>query len=231
MVELMQEAGEWVEGEVKVRGRLRERVEEWVRIGANPVVVEWIRNGITIEIKGDIHPGRESIPLTEEQQMWVQQELQRACRVGAIEMVSQDEIAARVKLVSPVFVVPKKGPKKYRLVHDLRGLNVAVPDRPVKMETLSTLARMAGKEWWMVTFDLAQGYHHLEMHSEAAKFLGFRFQGRMYRYMVLPFGLKTAPAIFTKVVREMVKALRKMGVHLISYIDDFCIVAPSQEEA
>jgi len=39
-------------------------------------------------------------------------------------------------------------------------------DRPYKLENWGTLV---GKSWWMITFNLAQGYNHVSMASAAVR--------------------------------------------------------------
>ena len=52
----------------------------------------------------------------------------------------------------------------------------------------------------MITFDLKSGYHHIEIHPDHLRFLGFawKFPGetpvRYFVFTVLPFGLSSASA-------------------------------------
>ena len=63
----------------------------------------------------------------------------------------------------------------------------------------------------MFSFDLKSGYHHIEIAEEHQTYLGFSWnlQGsqssRYFVFAVLPFGLSTAPCIFTKCVRPLEK--------------------------
>jgi hypothetical protein len=86
------------------------------------------------------------------------------------------------------------------LVHDLRRLNMVMPPCPCKFKTLKMLAQLAGQGWWMVMFNLVQGYHHVLMDPDAACLLGFHVGVCWYQYWVLPFGLKCAPWVFMKIV-------------------------------
>ena len=58
----------------------------------------------------------------------------------------KEALLEEVDHISPIFCVPKASPKKWRMVLDLRGLNLGLEDLPVKFEGLDTLARMAGKD-------------------------------------------------------------------------------------
>ena len=68
------------------------------------------------------------------------------------------------------------------------------------MESLAELQYLAQPGDVMLAIDLAQGYHHVTIHPRDRKFLGFHWQDQYYVFNVLPFGLKPAPRIFTKVV-------------------------------
>ena len=76
----------------------------------------------------------------------------------------------------------------------------------------------------MFQFDLKSGYHHISIRSDHQKFLGFcwKYQGTnsFFRFKVLPFGLSTAPYVFTKVVRPLVEKWRSEGKHIVVYLDD-----------
>ena len=59
---------------------------------------------------------------------------------------------------------------------------------------------------------LKSGYHHVEIYPSHQRFLGFSlvFQrgSKIFKFIVLPFGLSTGPCIFTKVMRPLVKHWR-----------------------
>ena len=53
--------------------------------------------------------------------------------------------------------------------------------------------------------------------------LAFNIQGRYFQPLGLNFGLTTAPYVFTKVVSAAVGHLRKQGLRVSAYLDDFII--------
>jgi len=76
-------------------------------------------------------------------------------------------------------------------------------------------------------FDLKSGYHHIDIHPDHQKYIGFSFkiQGitRYFVFTCLPFGLSSAPHVFTKVIRPLVKSWRLKGYKIVVYLDDgFC---------
>ena len=77
---------------------------------------------------------------------------------------------------------------------------------------------------YFTTFDLSSGYHHIEIHPEHRKFLGFEWafedgSTKYFQFCVLPFGLPSACYVFTKVLRPSTKRWRGIGIKAIIYID------------
>lgn len=58
--------------------------------------------------------------------------------------------------VSPVHLVDKTGPKKFRLVIDMRELNTHLISAKCKFEGLGSILRLASLGWWAFSFDLEQ---------------------------------------------------------------------------
>ena len=54
---------------------------------------------------------------------------------------------------------------------------------------------------------------------------------QMLRLQGFCFGLNTAPRIFTKLLKPVAAFLRKRGVHMILYLDDFLILGSTYQEA
>ena len=61
----------------------------------------------------------------------------------------------------------------------------------------------------------------------AQQYLGFQYRGQEYQFVAMPFGLSIAPRIFTLVMKDVMAALHKRGIHVVVYLDDFLIIAPS----
>ena len=57
--------------------------------------------------------------------------------------------------------------------------------------------------------------------------LGFTFNGRVYRFIALPSGLKPAPRIFTGLVGCVAASLRQRGLRFYCYLDAWLLVAHS----
>ena len=77
----------------------------------------------------------------------------------------------------------------------------------------------------MFTFDLKSGYHHVDIFKDHQKFLSFAWTfhdgtTKFFQFTVLSFGLSSAPYIFTKLLKPLVKYWRSQGKSLAIFLDD-----------
>jgi len=77
----------------------------------------------------------------------------------------------------------------------------------------------------MNKFDLKSGYHHIDICQLHQQFLGFQWAlggpgSQYFCFTVLPFGLSSAPYLFTEIFRPVVRYWRGLGIHLVLYLDD-----------
>ena len=69
------------------------------------------------------------------------------------------------------------------------------------------------------------------IHPEHRKFLQFLWEGSLFQFSCLCFGLSSAPWTFTKILKPLVAFLRKRGMRIVVYLDDFLILNQSKEGA
>ena len=50
-----------------------------------------------------------------------------------------------------------------------------------------------------------------------------------FLFICLPFGLSSAPRVFTKMLKPFVGSIRNKGIRLVIYLDDMAIISPSRE--
>ena len=67
----------------------------------------------------------------------------------------------------------------------------------------------------MIKLDLKDAYLQIPICQEHQHLLQFQWNARVYQFQCLPFGLTSAPRVFTKVLKPVVGTLRQMGVRLI----------------
>ena len=106
-------------------------------------------------------------------------------------------------VVNPLRVAENSSGKK-RLILDLSVLNTFVKKNKVKFEDWKVVVQYFEQDCYMFKFDLKSGYHHIDICVAQQSFLGFCWNGEFYVFTVLPFGLSSAPYIFTKCLRPMV---------------------------
>lgn len=131
--------------------------------------------------------------------------------------------------VSLIFLRPKPGPKKWRLIIDLRRLNKTLPDKSFHFEGLKTFIWTIGKNWWIITLDLKDGHYHLLMTESAQKLPRFRFKEEWYHYRVLPFRLSQAVWVFSKIMRALISHCWSIRIYCGNHVDDIWIAHPNIE--
>ncbi|CAC5388869.1 unnamed protein product [Mytilus coruscus] len=127
------------------------------------------------------------------------------------------EVPFQPFVVNPLSVAIQKSEKK-RLILDLSELNLYVLKNKIKFEDWKVAQQFFKKDIYLIKFDLKSGYFHLDICKEQHTYLGFSWNGTFYCFSVLAFGLSSAPYIFTKCLRPMVKYWRENGVDIV--LDD-----------
>lgn len=121
---------------------------------------------------------------------------------------------------SSFFLAPKK-PNMWRPILNLKPLNkLYISTKRFCMETLASIIPTLEEGMWATSIDLKDAYLHVPIHPRYQRFLAFRYRGVDYSFRALPFGLATAPRVFTRVSRAVLAYLRRQGVLLFAYLDD-----------
>ena len=121
---------------------------------------------------------------------------------------------------SRVFLVPKRS-GNFRLVIDLSELNRLLAPVTFQMDTLAKVKQAAMPGMWATSLDLKDAYHHIPIHERSQQFLCFQVGNRRFRYLVLPFGLMSAPWVFTEVMKQIKRWSVALRMLLFQYIDDW----------
>jgi hypothetical protein len=145
---------------------------------------------------------------------------------GAIEEIPFESSC----FVSGIFVIPKSS-GGFRPIINLKSLNKFVEHLHFKMEGVSVLRGMVRKGDFFTKIDLQDAYLTIPIHPDHAKFLQFIWNGALFQFTCLCFGLSSAPWSFTKILKPLVAFLRKKGIRIIVYLDDFLILNQSKEGA
>lgn len=132
------------------------------------------------------------------------------------------------QFVSPIFLEPKPD-KTFRVILNLKNLNSFISPIHFKLEDYRTATRLLTPNCFLATLDLKDAYYLIPVHATNRKYLRFRFGETLYEFTCLPFGLCTAPYVFTKLLKPVVSLLRGLGYASVLYLDDFLLLGATQE--
>ena len=203
----------------RVGARLSLFARAWSYLFPDSWVAETISNGVELEFHA---PPTQRYPLTSHpvaRPETCDREVATLLEKGAVFEVEE----ASGGFVSSFFTVPKRD-GGHRPIVNLKPLNEFVVYHHFKMENLTTVKTLVRRDDWLVKLDLKDAYLLVPMAEQFQKFLQFKWGGKIFRFTCLPFGLASAPRIFTKILKPVVAWFRKRGVRLVIYLDDWLIM-------
>ena len=77
---------------------------------------------------------------------------------------------------------------------------------------------------------MKDAYFRFPIHPQSRRFLRFVFDGQVYQFRAMCFGLSTAPQVFTRILAPVSKIIHLAGFRIILYLDDWLVLAESEEE-
>lgn len=170
----------------------------------------------------------------------VREYIQKECEAGRILGPLDPQLFPEVH-VSRFGVIPKTDPGKWRLILDLSSpegssVNDGIsPERcSLSYMTVDDAARAikkTGRGSQLAKVDIKNAYRMIPVHPEDRPLLGMMWEGALYVDAALPFGLRSAPKIFTGVADSLEWRLKTEGVQQVfHYLDDFLIVAQPESQ-
>jgi hypothetical protein len=199
--------------------RLYRRLDRWRGIEAEAMVML----GLSPEWRKDPPPSgliwQKSLRHQDQKHMQMVEEIQKELDNGVIVEVDQVE----VKVLLKVFLVPKKN-GEWRKVLDCTAVNTYCRDVRFKMEDHKLLVQLLRPLMWAVSIDIKSAYHHVRVHPQMAPYLCFEYDERYFQYKGMPFGIKMAPRVFSRVMHRCIVIVRQhWRVEAVQYIDDIWI--------
>ena len=206
---------------LNIKGSLKRHISFWKTIGTPRFILDVIERGYKLPF--DTLP--ESVHLrnnksAETHAAFVDEAICELVNSGRVDLVSTAPY-----VVNPLSVSVQSGGKK-RLILDLRRVNKCLSKKKIKYEDWNIALAYFEQNAYMFSFDLKSGYHHIDIYADHQTYLGFSWRSlnsrstSFYVFTVLPFGLSTAPHIFTKVVKPLEKHWRYMGICIAIFLDD-----------
>jgi Reverse transcriptase (RNA-dependent DNA polymerase) len=136
----------------------------------------------------------------------VQDCIDKLLSIGAIEKAK----SSKNQWISKIFPVPKSD-GTFRLILNLKQLNEFIPYEHFIMEDYRSVCNILLYNMYGATIDLMDAYHLVPIEEKCRVYLRFKFKNILYQYTCLPFGLASAPRIFTKLLKPVVAHLREQG--------------------
>ena len=204
---------------VHVKGRLKNHLGFWQRIKANRWVISVINDGYALPFI-ELPPRNvlKNHKSAFEEETFVSEQIMELLAAGCVTETNRSD----VHVISPLGVV-RNGSKK-RLILDLRYVNNYLRIPKFKYEDIRTGRDIFSLGDWFFKFDYKSGYHHVDIFPSHQKFLGFSWtmqgQRKCFVFSVLPFGLASAPFVFTKIQKALVKHWSEQGIRIFTYLDD-----------
>lgn len=205
---------------ISVRSRLKKFIDQWKIIGASKFILDVLERGYKIPFVDLPTPFTAKHNLSAcKHSKFVNEAVNDLLAQNCIE-----EILERPGIVNPLSVSIQSSGKK-RLIIDLRHVNKFVYKQKFKCEDIKTIIQLLNKDYFMFNFDLKSAYHHVEIFSEHRKYLTFAWDLdnstiRYFQFCVLPFGLSSAPFVFTKLLKPLSQSWRRQGIPIAIYLDD-----------
>ncbi|KAG0440919.1 Retrovirus-related Pol polyprotein from transposon 17.6 [Dictyocoela muelleri] len=79
---------------------------------------------------------------------------------------------------------------------------------------------------WFSSIDLKNGFNQILLEEKSREITGFNIINKHYQYKRIPFGIKSGPKIFQKIMNNILENINNIFV----YIDDIIIYSKSREE-
>ncbi|XP_074592433.1 uncharacterized protein LOC141848283 [Curcuma longa] len=117
----------------------------------------------------------------------------------------------------------KKG--KERIVFNYKTLNDNTYKDQYSLLGINLIMKKIGHSRIFSKFDLKSGFHQVMMNPESVPWTAFLVPQGLYEWLVMPFGLKNAPAVFQ---RKMDNCFKNCEDFLVVYIDDILVFSPTE---
>lgn len=153
------------------------------------------------------------------------------------EIIKQMKELLKLKIIRPsnaaynipLWIVPKKanseGIIKWRVVLDFRWLNEKTINDSYPLPNITEIFDQVGGAKYYSVKDLAKGFLQIKLDPNDSPKTAFSTPFGHYKFVRMPFGLKTAPATFQRLMDTILQGLQ--GEILFVYLDEIVIFANS----
>ena len=230
-----------VDTSVPAHKRVQAAWREWEALG-DSYVARIARNGLQFDwIPGfdPLHPDNNYRPFSlspyarddlDDAEV-LQRGIDKLILAGHVSVIEPED----ANCVTSFFLVQKKPDPENpqgssRPSTNLKPVNCFIHLTYFSLPTLRQILPYLKKGYYDCKLDLKPAYFHMPIAKRDAPWLAFRHRGRVFRWDCLPFGLNIAPREWQRMMLPVVSHLRRKGVLLSVYLDDFLIIAPMIED-
>lgn len=149
----------------------------------------------------------------------VEKEITEMLKLGIVEQSDSP-------WASPIVLVPKPDGST-RLCVDYRRVNaLTVPD-PFPFPRIEDLVDKVGRAKFLTKVDMTRGYWQVPLDEYSGPISAFVTATGHFQWRFLPFGLRNAPATFSRLVSKLLKGLECFAG---AYLDDVIVFSDTWEE-
>ena len=160
-------------------------------------------------------------PIPHSQVDVIEREVKEMLELGVIE-------PAASPYNSPIVLVKKADGKSLRFCNDLREVNKVVRFDAEPITDVEHLFSELSHARYFSKLDLTKGYWAIPIEEEDRDKTAFTTSLGQFRWVNLPFGLKTAGGIFNRMMRKLLAPLNRKDVH--HFMDDILIATETWEQ-
>eukprot|EP00924_Labyrinthula_sp_SR-Ha-C_P012481 snap_masked-scaffold_10-processed-gene-8.24-mRNA-1 protein AED:0.45 eAED:0.46 QI:0/-1/0/1/-1/1/1/0/1717 len=167
-------------------------------------------------------------PLGALREDWLRKKVESMVKGGLLKKVTS------ASYTSQVFVVPKKGPAKYRMVVDMRMLNSITQKTALTLPLLDHQLHLCRESQIFGCFDMKSGYDFLRTTDNAKQYFTLLMPwGEIYEIQGAPQGWVNSPMLFQE--RMVGEILKPLGIYetaadgALQWIDDCLLYSRTKE--
>lgn len=206
-------------------GRLSLFSKAWSDLTSDFALLEWVRGYKIPFVTSPVQLIRPVTCRLKTDIALLSPEVESLIRNGAIVECS----ATPGNFVSIIFLEPKTS-GGVRVILNLKGLNAFISGPHFKIEDHRTAVFLMTPGCALCTLDLKDAYYLVSIHQLSRKYLQFYFKDRLYKFTSPPFGLCTAPWVYTNLLKPVLSNLRNRGYLSVANLDNFLLLAPTSAE-
>ena len=159
--------------------------------------------------------------MTKDETVVWDREVTTLLQMGSIKQITQQHVRQHglPQVVLPIFLVEEKD--KFRPIIDARFSNITFLPPWFPLPDIEHFMAQLTKDTFWFKCDIKGGWHHIPIHQYHSNFFAFHWKGKLFQYLVCPFGDATAPYCFTYLLITLKRMLRARGFkNFTLYIDD-----------